>query len=76
MYEGKALIESDMNKKESKLILKQVTLRESRRIRCFVQIPGDTVGQTSGLTSLIVLGKKLFITSVVSIIIAFGVFFE
>ncbi|KAM9487268.1 cell surface A33 antigen isoform 2-T2 [Clarias gariepinus] len=56
MYEGKALIESDMNKKESKLILKQVTLRESRRIRCFVQIPGDTVGQTSGLTSLIVLG--------------------
>ncbi|KAK3543360.1 hypothetical protein QTP70_018365 [Hemibagrus guttatus] len=55
MYEGKAFIETDVNKKESKLLLKQVTLRESRLIKCLVQIPGDTEGQTSALTSLVVL---------------------
>ncbi|TSV41650.1 Cell surface A33 antigen [Bagarius yarrelli] len=55
MYEGKAHIISDVNKQESKLLLKHVTLRESRRIKCFVQIPGDTEGQTSGLASLVVL---------------------
>ncbi|XP_053483734.1 cell surface A33 antigen isoform X1 [Ictalurus furcatus] len=55
MYEGKAKIESDVNEKVSKLILKQVTLRERRRIKCFVQIPGDTEGQTSASTSLEVL---------------------
>ncbi|KAF4087366.1 hypothetical protein AMELA_G00094870 [Ameiurus melas] len=55
MYEGKARIESDVNGKVSKLILTEVTLRERRRIKCFVQIPGDTEGQTSASTSLEVL---------------------
>lgn len=65
MYEGKAFIETDVTKKESKLLLKHVTLRERRLIRCFVQIPGDTEGQTSALTSLVVLGKNVLIISVV-----------
>ncbi|MCI4378255.1 hypothetical protein PGIGA_G00213880 [Pangasianodon gigas] len=55
MYEGKAQIESDVNQKVSKLLLKHATLRESRRIKCLVQIPGDTEGQTSDTTSLVVL---------------------
>ncbi|XP_058248840.1 cell surface A33 antigen [Hemibagrus wyckioides] len=55
MYEGKAFIETDVAKKESKLLLKHVTLRESRLIKCLVQIPGDTEGQTSDSTSLVVL---------------------
>ncbi|KAI5621343.1 cell surface A33 antigen, partial [Silurus asotus] len=55
MYEGKVQIESDVSKKVSNLILKQVTLRESRRIKCIVQIPGDTEGRTSDSTSLVVL---------------------
>lgn len=63
MYEGKAYIESDMNKKESKLLLKQVTLRENRRIKCFVQIPGDTEGQISDSTSLVVVGENILICS-------------
>ncbi|XP_072541308.1 uncharacterized protein gpa33b [Salminus brasiliensis] len=55
MYEGKVQIESNVDARVSKLILKQVTLRESRRIKCRVQIPGDSVGQTSATTSLVVL---------------------
>lgn len=58
MYKGKAQIESDANAKVSKLILKQVTVRESRRIKCRVQIPGDGEGQTFATTSLVVLGEK------------------
>lgn len=72
MYEGKAFIETDVNKKESKLMLKQVTLRESRRIKCLLQIPGDTEGQTSDSTSLVVLGENVLIISVVSIIDPLG----
>lgn len=67
MYEGKAKIESDVNEKVSKLILKQVTLRERRRIKCFVQIPGDTEGQTSASTSLEVLGENVLIRTIVNI---------
>ncbi|KAL6484977.1 hypothetical protein MHYP_G00070220 [Metynnis hypsauchen] len=55
MYEGKAQITSDVEAKISQLILKEVTMRESRRIKCRVQIPGDDVGQTSATTSLVVL---------------------
>ncbi|XP_035378612.1 cell surface A33 antigen, partial [Electrophorus electricus] len=55
MYEGKALIQTNLVGKESKLILKQVTLRESRRIKCRVQIPGDDEGQTLATASLAVL---------------------
>lgn len=59
MYKGKAQIESNVNEKVSKLLLKQVTLRESRRIKCHIQIPGDTEGQTSDSTSLVVLGENV-----------------
>ncbi|XP_076857638.1 cell surface A33 antigen [Brachyhypopomus gauderio] len=55
MYEGKALIQSNLVTKESKLILKQVTLRESRNIKCRVQIPGDDQGKTSASAALVVL---------------------
>lgn len=61
MYEGKAHIEVDMREKMSKLLLKHVTLRESRRIRCLVQIPGDTEGQKTDTTSLVVLGENVFV---------------
>ncbi|KAI4903042.1 hypothetical protein NFI96_033403, partial [Prochilodus magdalenae] len=54
-YEGKAQIISDVGAKTSQLVLKQVTVRESRLIRCRVQIPGDASGQTSDTTSLVVL---------------------
>ncbi|XP_066542013.1 cell surface A33 antigen [Hoplias malabaricus] len=52
MYVGKAQIISDVNTRVSKLKLTQVTVRESRRIRCRVKIPGDDIGQTSATTSL------------------------
>ncbi|XP_017550632.1 cell surface A33 antigen [Pygocentrus nattereri] len=55
MYEGKAEITSDVDARISQLILKQVTMRESRRIKCRVQIPGDDMGQTSATTLLVVL---------------------
>ncbi|XP_060786530.1 cell surface A33 antigen [Neoarius graeffei] len=55
LYKDKAHIQSDMNEKVSTLLLKQVTVRESRRIRCLVQIPGDAEGKTSDSTSLVVL---------------------
>uniref|UniRef100_A0A8C2BSI4 Glycoprotein A33 (transmembrane), paralog b n=1 Tax=Cyprinus carpio TaxID=7962 RepID=A0A8C2BSI4_CYPCA len=53
-YQGKAEIETDLNAKTSKLTLKQVTLKESRRIRCFVNIPGDIEGKTADTTLLLV----------------------
>ncbi|XP_016418385.1 cell surface A33 antigen [Sinocyclocheilus rhinocerous] len=53
-YQGKAVIETDLDAKTSKLTLKQVTLKESRRIRCFVQIPGDIEGKTADTTFLLV----------------------
>uniref|UniRef100_A0A8C2QBG4 Glycoprotein A33 (transmembrane), paralog b n=1 Tax=Cyprinus carpio TaxID=7962 RepID=A0A8C2QBG4_CYPCA len=53
-YQGKAEIETDLNAKTSKLTLKQVTLKESRRIRCFVNIPGDIEGKTADTTFLLV----------------------
>lgn len=74
MYEGKAQIESNVNERVSKLLLKHVTLRESRRIRCLVQIPGDTEGQISDTTSLEVLGENVLIISVVNIIAPFAAF--
>lgn len=72
MYEGKAQIESNVNEKVSKLLLKQVTLRESRRIKCLVKIPGDAEGQTSDSTSLVVLGENVLIIPVVNIIVHFA----
>lgn len=74
MYEGKAQIETDVNGKVSKLLLKHVTLRESRRIKCFVQIPGDTEGKTSDSTSLVVLGENVLIICIVHIIAHFAAF--
>ncbi|KAF4108909.1 cell surface A33 antigen [Onychostoma macrolepis] len=53
-YQGKALIETDLTAKTTKLTLKEVTLKESRRIRCFVQIPGDIEGKTADTTFLLV----------------------
>ncbi|XP_052421661.1 cell surface A33 antigen isoform X4 [Carassius gibelio] len=53
-YQGKAMIDTDLNAKTSKLTLKQVTLKESRRIQCFVQIPGDIDGKISDTTFLLV----------------------
>uniref|UniRef100_A0A672Q4A3 Cell surface A33 antigen-like n=1 Tax=Sinocyclocheilus grahami TaxID=75366 RepID=A0A672Q4A3_SINGR len=53
-YQGKAFIETDLTAKTSKLTLKQVTIQESRRIRCFVQIPGDIEGKTADTTFLLV----------------------
>ncbi|XP_051762747.1 cell surface A33 antigen isoform X7 [Ctenopharyngodon idella] len=53
-YEGKIMIDFDSAAKTSKLTLKQVTLKESRKIRCYVQIPGDIDGRTSDTTSLLV----------------------
>uniref|UniRef100_A0A672R3P9 Cell surface A33 antigen-like n=2 Tax=Sinocyclocheilus grahami TaxID=75366 RepID=A0A672R3P9_SINGR len=53
-YQGKAVIETDLDAKTSKLTLKQVTLKESRRIRCFVQIPGDIEGKTADTSFLLV----------------------
>lgn len=51
------MIDLDITAKTSKLTLKQVTLKESRKIRCYVQIPGDIDGKTSDTTSLLVQGK-------------------
>ncbi|XP_050975277.1 cell surface A33 antigen isoform X2 [Labeo rohita] len=53
-YKGKAFIETDLTAKASKLTLKEVTLKESRSIRCFVQIPGDIEGKSSDTTFLLV----------------------
>ncbi|XP_073702502.1 cell surface A33 antigen [Garra rufa] len=53
-YQGKASIETDLDAKSSKLTLKEVTLKESRTIRCFIQIPGDIEGRTSDTTFLLV----------------------
>ncbi|XP_077072902.1 cell surface A33 antigen isoform X4 [Siphateles boraxobius] len=53
-YEGKATIDTDLNAKTSKLTLKQVTLKESRIIKCYVQIPGDIDGKTADNTFLLV----------------------
>lgn len=51
------MINSDIDAKTSKLTLKQVTLKESRRIKCYVQIPGDIDGKTADSTFLLVQGK-------------------
>uniref|UniRef100_W5K4C1 Glycoprotein A33 (transmembrane), paralog b n=1 Tax=Astyanax mexicanus TaxID=7994 RepID=W5K4C1_ASTMX len=58
MYEGKIQIDSNVNTRVSTLTLKQATLRENRRIKCRVNIPGDTVGQTTATTSLVVLAPS------------------
>lgn len=76
LYKDKAHIQSDLNEKVSTLLLKQVTVRESRRIRCLVQIPGDAEGKTSDSTSLVVLGENVFIISVVNIIDHFAAFLK
>nr|XP_055071874.1 cell surface A33 antigen [Misgurnus anguillicaudatus] len=53
-YEGKASIETNLNTQQSMLKLKQVSIKESRPIRCYVQIPEDIEGQTSDSTFLLV----------------------
>ncbi|KAI7808414.1 cell surface A33 antigen [Triplophysa rosa] len=53
-YEGKASIATELAARKSMLTLKQVSMKESRKIRCYVQIPGDNEGQTSGTTFLLV----------------------
>ncbi|KAK2904874.1 hypothetical protein QQF64_033017 [Cirrhinus molitorella] len=53
-YKGKASIETNLDAKTSKLTLKEVTLKESRTIRCFIQIPGDIEGRQSDTTFLLV----------------------
>ncbi|XP_067301171.1 cell surface A33 antigen isoform X2 [Pseudorasbora parva] len=53
-YKGRADIVTDLDAKTSKLTLKQVTLKESRKIKCYVQIPGDSDGKTSDTAFLLV----------------------
>ncbi|XP_051565039.1 cell surface A33 antigen-like isoform X1 [Myxocyprinus asiaticus] len=53
-YVDRAIIETDLEARKSTLLLKQVTLKESRKIKCSVQIPGDIDGQPSDTTSLLV----------------------
>ncbi|KAA0715619.1 A33 antigen Glycoprotein [Triplophysa tibetana] len=53
-YQGKASIATDLATLKSILTLKQVSMKESRNIRCYVQIPGDNDGQTSASTFLLV----------------------
>lgn len=57
-YEGKAVIATDLVARQSMLTLKQVSMKESRKIRCYVQIPGDNEGRTSDTTSLLVQGES------------------
>ncbi|TRY59300.1 hypothetical protein DNTS_033540 [Danionella cerebrum] len=53
-YISRASIVTDLNAKSSQLTLRQLTLKESRRIRCYVQIPGDIEGKSADTTLLLV----------------------
>ncbi|XP_065107458.1 V-set and immunoglobulin domain-containing protein 2 [Paramisgurnus dabryanus] len=53
-YQGKASIETNLITRQSMLTLKQVSSKESRPIRCYVQIPMDNEGQTADTTLLLV----------------------
>ncbi|XP_068602577.1 cell surface A33 antigen-like [Brachionichthys hirsutus] len=54
-YEGKATMEVDMDRQESRLTLSKVTVQDSRRFQCSVMIPNDDEGTTAATTSLLVL---------------------
>ncbi|XP_068185812.1 cell surface A33 antigen-like [Antennarius striatus] len=55
LYEGKATMEVDMDRQESRLTLSKVTIQDSRRFQCSVMIPNDDEGTTAATTSLLVL---------------------
>ncbi|KAM8857121.1 uncharacterized protein ACB058_008901 [Synchiropus picturatus] len=54
-YEGRASLEVDVEKGESKLHLMKVTLEDSRKYQCSVMIPNDDEGTTLATTTLLVL---------------------
>lgn len=56
-YEGRASLENNIDKRESTLHLKKVTMQDSRRYACSVLIHGDIDGKTTDTTSLLVLGE-------------------
>ncbi|XP_056321975.1 cell surface A33 antigen [Danio aesculapii] len=53
-YVNRVSIETDLTTKTSTLTIKQVTQKESRKIRCYVQIPGDIEGKPADTTFLLV----------------------
>lgn len=57
-YEGRAFLEVDVDKHISTLHLKKVTIQDSRRFQCSVNIPNDDEGQTADVTTLLVLGEN------------------
>lgn len=57
-YEGRALLDVNMDQRVSTLQLKGLKAEDSGRFQCSVLIPGDDEGNTEASTSLLVLGEN------------------